>query len=354
MSKTSDGRPGAVSLEQLAALNDEIAALVRAGVPLESGLAQVGRDLPGQLGRVTERLAKKMEAGASLEEAIADEGAALPRVYRTMVRAGVRSGRLAVVLEELAETARRLAELRRNMGLALFYPVLVAALGIALFAFFVSNIAPNFADMDLPGSGILRAVSHLRHGAVWWGTLAPALLILSALAWWVVSRRASILDHRRNGRLLAWLPTMGKVRAYSRAASAAEMLRLLVEHDVPLDEAIRLAGEAGGDPVTADACGQIAARLAEGQPLDAATTPLRDLPPLLRAAVLCGDNQRRLVRSARLAAETYRDRAQTLLETSRLFLPVALTLVVGLTVTLAFALVTFVPYVQILHALAMP
>ena len=50
---TSELRPsgGPVTLDQLIALNDEMAALVRAGVPLERGLIEAGRDLRLALGR---------------------------------------------------------------------------------------------------------------------------------------------------------------------------------------------------------------------------------------------------------------------------------------------------------------
>ena len=368
VSSANSGNSSTLTLDQLAALNDEIAALVRAGVPLETGLAQLGRDLPGKLGALTGRLAERMELGASLEQAIAEEGDALPNLYRTMVQAGVRSGRLAVVLEGLAETARALAELRRTTGLALFYPVLLAALALGLFAFFVAVLAPNFSALDLPGSEILHALIPLERGAVWWGTLGPALIVIVAVAWWIASRRSSILDHQRLSRPLAWWPTALKMKFYSRAASVAEVLRLLVEHDVPLDEALRLAGQAGGDPRITSALDQIASALERGDSLgesgngdsgngdshDSPASAINQLPPLLRAAVLCGDHQQRLVRAARHAAEVYRDRAQMLLESSQLLLPIALTLIVGASVTSAFVFVMYVPYVQILHAMALP
>ena len=47
------GGAGRISIDELAALNDEIAALVRAGVPLDRGLLGAGGDLPGGLGRIT-------------------------------------------------------------------------------------------------------------------------------------------------------------------------------------------------------------------------------------------------------------------------------------------------------------
>ena len=55
-----------IRLEHVIALSDEMAALARSGVPLERGLANFGRDVPGELGRLSLRLAERLERGESL------------------------------------------------------------------------------------------------------------------------------------------------------------------------------------------------------------------------------------------------------------------------------------------------
>ena len=51
------GKAGPITVDELVALNEEIAALVRAGVPLERGLLRAGGELPGGLRRITQRWA---------------------------------------------------------------------------------------------------------------------------------------------------------------------------------------------------------------------------------------------------------------------------------------------------------
>ena len=51
-----------MTVDELLALNDEIAALVRAGVPLERGLADLGGDMPGRLGALATRLVDEVLA----------------------------------------------------------------------------------------------------------------------------------------------------------------------------------------------------------------------------------------------------------------------------------------------------
>src|SRR3954470_23074472 len=99
-----------ISLDQLIALNDEIAALARAGIPLERGLLQAGTDLPGRLGAIARVLGARLGRGEGLTQALEAEREQIPPVYRAVVQAGLRAGRLPTALEGLASFLRGLAE----------------------------------------------------------------------------------------------------------------------------------------------------------------------------------------------------------------------------------------------------
>jgi type II secretory pathway component PulF len=72
------GGAGRISIDELAALNDEIGALVRAGVPLDRGLLGAGGELPGRLRRITSALGQRLSRGESLPEALEAEKQAIP------------------------------------------------------------------------------------------------------------------------------------------------------------------------------------------------------------------------------------------------------------------------------------
>src|SRR5262245_19309662 len=107
---------GRLTLDQLIALNDEIAALARSGMPLERGLIEVGRDVSGRMGRVASAIGTRMSQGESLAGALESERENIPRLYRAVVDAGIKAGRLPVALEGLAGYARSYAESRRMIG----------------------------------------------------------------------------------------------------------------------------------------------------------------------------------------------------------------------------------------------
>ena len=122
LTNSGSSSTAALSLEQLIALNDEITALVRARVPLEGTLGEMGEDLPGRLGRIAQMLAERMKRGESLAQILENEPEHFPPVYRAVVLAGLRAGRLSAALESISRSARRLDDMRRMTAAGFVYP----------------------------------------------------------------------------------------------------------------------------------------------------------------------------------------------------------------------------------------
>jgi general secretion pathway protein F len=339
----------------LIALNDEIAALVRAGVPLERGLVDIGADIPGALGDVMQRMGTRMGAGETLPQALAAEGASLPSIYRAVVEAGVRSGRLAAALEGMGLFARGYTDMRRAVGLALFYPLLVFSLAYALFVLFVTKIAPRFvAEFEHARVTMFGAVSLLNwlgQTAVYWGPAVPAVLLLVGLVW-LASGRAAVLEPGRIDRLVRFVPWARGVLVASRSAGFADVLALLVEHGVPLAEAVGLAANASGDKEFIAAGRQITGAIERGDPLHGTFGPAYIVPPVLRWLMIAGHEQAALISALRHAAETYRRRALNQADMARTVLPTLSLIAIGAVVTLFYGLTLFIPMTALLSNLS--
>lgn len=343
-------------MAHLVALNDEIAALTRAGLPLERGLREVGRDVGGGLSAAMTSLAARMDRGASLAEAMAAEGEKFPPVYRAVVEAGLRAGRLPIALESLASFVRNYAAARSAIGLALWYPLVVLALAYSLFLLMVLFVVPRFLLMfeslrvRIPWS--LRLLASLEETAVYWAFSLPLVLILLAI-WWAWTGRASSLRPGRSSSLLAWFPWMRSMVVQFEYANFAQLLAILVEHQVPYPEAIALAAEASGDPGLSKAGRAVAAAVERGDPRSA-EQDARAIPALLRWLLITGREQGRLADALRQVATIYRKRAAEQADKIRLLLPTILLIAIGVTATLAYALALFLPFVALLRGLMEP
>jgi general secretion pathway protein F len=343
-----------ITLEQLIALNDEIAALVRAGVPLDRGLQSLGEDLPGRLGRFAGQLAEHVARGESLTDALAGPAAGLPLLYRAVIEAGIAAGRLPAALESLAGSLRRLAETRRSVVLSLVYPLLLFLLAWGLFAYSASTLAPavysSFKDLHFAGGEWFRPIARLGQSARIWGPLGPVVVLVLAWLWWLGSRGAAVAQGARATWVFGWIPGLGRILYLSRTAVFVEVLKLLVENRLPLDRAVMLAAEAAGDARLSEAAAEFAAAIRRGEPGLAADLP--DLPPLLSWLIASGQRNDTLLPALRHAADDYRRRALYQAELSRVMLPVFVTCSISAVIVLSYALVFLAPYFVLLRSLA--
>jgi len=347
-----------ISLADFLALNDEIAALVRAGVPLESGLVGLGRDLPGGMGRIATALGERLNRGETLPLAIAAERTRFPTLYLAIVEAGVKSGRLAAALEGLGTTARRLAELRQAAGTALLYPAIVLLLAYAMFVGFVLKFAPAvgpaYESFGAPATSWLRWFAGLGTTAIYWGPAVPLVAVTAGCLWWWRSGSVLLLQPGWTGRFMGWIPGIKQLLAWSQAATFADVLALLVEQQVPLADGIVLAAESTGSRALARHGEQMAAALRRGDSADRCLTSAPGFPPLLGWLMVSGHDRGLLVNALKHAAAGYHQRARQRADLARIFLPILLTVGVGGSAVLAYALVVFLPWISLLNRLGEP
>jgi type II secretory pathway component PulF len=356
--KERSSNSAGISLDQLIALNDEIAALVRAGIPLELGLKHIGGDMPGRPGTLAATLSAEMERGQTLAEVVNHHSESFPPIYRAIVTAGVRAGNLSAALESVAGCARRLAEIRRLVLASSIYPLLVFLLAWGLFLFFLKKIVPVFfsvfQDFGTPGTSLLEQFVRLGDSMHYWGPAVPAIVILVAAVWLRGTSRANLIGSQPMDWLLALVPFLGSMRRSFRVAAFADILTLLASNDVPLDEAVVLAAESVGDQRMIDTSRDIAESIGRGEQFSLRSTGESPFPPFLDWMIQSGQQRGALLPALRHASDSYYRRAFRQASATRILLPTAMVVTIGGGVTLVYALMLFGPWVSLLHCLEKP
>lgn len=359
MSEAPAGNLKSLKLEDLLALNEEIAALVRAGVPLELGLKQYGDTITGAVGRLSQRLSERMSTGLTLHEAIDEEGDHLPGLYRAVVEAGMRSGRLPEALESLSGVARSLLELNRQVAAALIYPMIVLVLVYGLLIGFAQFMIPRFLqvweNLRLQPRPAIQFLETLNETRLVWSIGIPIVLVGVVMILRILgnSRAESSAGRLVSGNLqaFAWVPAI--VRNYD-FATFLKSLSLLVKHQTPLHEAVALAGFSTGNQKIIDDATAVAQQLQSGGSLESSLKSAKALPQFLRWMIRSGVNTSSLDETLKLAADIYEKRAARQAEVVRVVLPVALTVFVAGGVTLFYGLMLFAPIRELYSELGAP
>lgn len=298
--------------QELAGLSWQIGQLTQAGLPLAAGLRALAEELrPGAMRDVLADLARRTEAGMPLDEAIQSQGDRLPAHLRGLVVAGIRSGKLGQLLGEFVHYQNVGLEIRRKVTASLLYPTVLLIFFLAIFGFCFVAIVPKFKRIYLDfGINLPALTMMLIDASDWASAYGPWLLVaipIASVVAWVVVRIAS--GAAGAWRLLMRLPFIGPLVRLVALAQFSRLLALLLEGELPLPVALRLAGGAIRDPDLAERCQGLVHDAEAGRPL-AEDAALRGLPASLSQAIAWGEHRDCLADALHAAAEQFESQAR--------------------------------------------
>src|SRR5712671_8145639 len=226
--------------------NQQLAALLRAGIPILQAITMLSRRATSvRLRAVLEEVEEAIRGGAALSQAFAAQGATFPRIYTASILAGERSGALDDVLSRYVNYMRRSVGLRRKIRGALAYPafLLFACLGMVIFL--TTFVVPRMSDLfsgfgsNLPTITIivLALSGWMMRNAIW---VVPTLIV-GSVGLFIWSRTPSgrlVID-----RAMLKLPLAGKLLVQMTASQAARSLATLLAGGITIVESWEIAAE---------------------------------------------------------------------------------------------------------------
>jgi general secretion pathway protein F len=343
------------TLDDFAALNDQLAALVEAGIPIDVMLDDPAADPERAFAKIKAIVGRRVRHGESLTESLEGDEHEMPESYRRLMQLAIRAGDSDAALAGSNRLAESAAESRHVAGTAFFYPLVIfvlATIGLIGFCMFFVPTLDNMYDslQVVPGRG-LRVLNALRTSLpVWTGLLAIAVLLVAA--WSIRSKLARRSSTHSVPTRLPLLFGLKEADFQQRCAVFAEATADVLESGMPLEEALQLAGVASGAAFLRDAAAALATEVAQGTfPPDDGPVAQR-FPPFLRWALWHADATVGRERALHMAGRIYREAAEHRFERMRTAVPVAVLVILGGGATLLYGLALFVPVVELLRALA--
>ena len=148
---TRFGRSGGqsrVKANDFLLFNQQLAALVRAGIPILQAISMLRkRAASAGLRAVLGDVEDQIRGGAALSTAFASQGNIFPRIYTASILAGERSGALDEVLNRYVTYMRRNVGLRRKIRGALAYPVFLLFASGLMVTFLTLYVVPRMSDL---------------------------------------------------------------------------------------------------------------------------------------------------------------------------------------------------------------
>jgi type IV pilus assembly protein PilC len=288
--------------DEFAFFNQQLAAMVRDGIPLEGALQRLCAEMrQGQLRNELTKLGDDLAKGVPLREAV--QARQLPDLYRQMLEVGAQANNLPAVLTMLADHYQRRQVIWTRLKGLMVYPaiVLTAALLLSCFLSFLLSTFLHTAVLEAFWQMPWSRPSNIFVG-IW---LPPVILGILAVALFVV------LATPRARRAMRWRLAAFKEASLAQVASA---LALMLKSGVTLDKALGLAEQLEHGTPAAIELAQWRRRLAEGRgKFSEMAEGGRVFPPLF--VWMVGQSGEDLPAGFQRASEIYQSRASYRVET---------------------------------------
>src|SRR5712671_5211541 len=136
-----------VNTREFLVFNQELATLLKAGMPLVQSLDLLKRRVTSPVfKRVLDDVHEKVRSGTALSDAFETHRELFPSVYVASLLAGERSGNLDSMLRRYVEYTKIIATVKRKTVSALVYPAILISLALAMVTLIVLKVVPAFSD----------------------------------------------------------------------------------------------------------------------------------------------------------------------------------------------------------------
>ena len=307
--RLSGGR--AVGQKDIAIFTRQLAAMMKAGVPLLQSFDIVGRGATNpRLARLVNEIRSDVETGTSLSAAFRKHPLIFDSLYCNLVEAGEAGGILEALLDRLAIYQEKTVAIKQKIKSALMYPIAVFAVAIIVIAVIMIFVVPSFKSMfenfgaSLPAPTQFVVTLSEFFVSWWWAMLIVGVggTYFLLQSWKRSEKVQAFMD-----RLLLRVPVFGALVEKSVVARWTRTMSTMFAAGVPLVEALDSVGGASGNSVYAAATERIQREVSAGGSLTNAMQNAGVFPVMVLQMAAIGEESGSIDQMLGRAAEFYEE-----------------------------------------------
>lgn len=343
-----------IPMREFLVFNQEMATLLKAGMPLVQSLDLLRRRVTTPLFRtVLDDVHERVRAGAALSDAFGAHGALVPSIYTASLVAGERSGNLDSVLRRYVEYTKIIATVKRKTVSALVYPAILVSLALALVSIIVLKVVPAFSDFYASFGSELPLVTRIIV-AISDALREHWLLILLGIVGAVVAFVAWLRQpgqKARFDRIILGIPMLGEIARKFATSQMARTLATLLGGGLPLVNAIDIASKSVGNQFMARELDVVSARVREGVSFSSALEARRVFPEVAVKMAEVGESTGALQDMLNTVADFYDEEISTSMERFVTLVEPVLLVMMGIVIA-GLLLALYMPLFQLSSVLA--
>ncbi|HLC44075.1 MAG TPA: type II secretion system F family protein [Patescibacteria group bacterium] len=324
-----------VSAKDKAVFSRQLATMLSAGLSLTRAINILIKQAKNErLKTIFTEIYRDLEEGFSFSSALAKHPEVFDRVYISVVSSGESTGRLDVVLTELADEVENDNAFMNKVKGSLYYPVFIfcvlIAAGFLLMIFVVPKLKSIFdqAGENLPlATRVLIGVSNF-FTSWWWLAVILMIGLIVFIKYWIETESGKEFFNKLQ------IKTPGLKNIFEGVAMYrfTRVLSMLVGSGVPLLDALKTGSAVVDNVIYEEAIVEVAHQVEKGVSLS--TQLLKDdlFPPLIGNMVAVGEETGELDKVLAKVSKYYEESTSDLTKTISSMVEPAVLVLIGLAV----------------------
>jgi type IV pilus assembly protein PilC len=303
-----------IGRQDLLIFNQELATLLKAGMPLVQSLDILRQRVPNPTFKaVLDGVYEKVKAGTALSDAFAEHPDLFPAVYSASLMAGERAGNFDEVIRRYVAYEKIIGAVKRRTISALIYPIILVTLMLVLIGIIVLRVVPAFSEFysnfgkQLPlSTRIIVGISNVVVGNFTLIVVGVIAAVIGLVTWWKQPGQRPRID-----RILLELPWAGETVRKFATAQLARTLATLLGGGIPLVNALEIGGRAMSNRYLAGELADVTRQVREGQSFAASLLARGVFPDVAVKMVEVGESTGSLQEMLNSLAEFYDEEIET-------------------------------------------
>ncbi|MBI5190389.1 MAG: type II secretion system F family protein [Nitrospirae bacterium] len=278
--------------EEFLVFNQEILALIKAGLPIVQSLDILMERTPNPgFKDALADVRAEVRGGKALSDSMARHSRYFPELYSNSLRSGERTGSLAEVLERYIAYQKRMLTVKRKLKSALTYPLFLMGFTSGVLALLLLYVVPVFSEiygdfkgeLPLPTVILMNSTRFIKNYLPLFAALAIGCFFMLR-AWYRTDRGRLVLD----GYLLK-LPLVGGLIKGYFISTMARTLATILSGGIPMLQALEMVSRSVTNRVLASKLSYAQERVREGSSLAGAFEETGIMPAMTIRMIEVGE-----------------------------------------------------------------
>ena len=328
-------RRNKVSGREFLVFNQELATLLKAGMPLVQSLDILRQRVTNLVFKgVIDDVYERVRSGSALSEAFEAHQGMFPGVYTASLLAGEKSGNLEQVLRRYVSYVKVVSSVKRKTVSALVYPAILVLLSVIVVTIIVVKVVPEFGNFynqfgkELPLS--TRFIVGLSDFVTTYFVAILAALGLAAFGIWGWLKQPG--QRRRLDKAVLRVPMLGPIAQKFSTSQGARTLATLLGGGIPLVNALEVTSRSLSNQHMAAQLTNAAQQVREGRSLAGTLQESGSFPDVAIKMVEVGEQTGALQEMLNSLADFYDEEIDTNLSRFVTIIEPALLVIMGIVI----------------------